>query len=533
MLALSWLAAARGTWLLGMATFPIVLAALLLTESAAWVYGVLGALLSIVGGVFFGVGWKVMLDVAFLQFVALGSWFVVRVFYQTERHLRQQLNQSRTGIEIGRMTTAALSPDAIVQKAVQRIQQTFNYYHVGLFTLQPESDTAILVGAAGEHVEELMHHHQGVSVMSSRAVAAAIRRRENVLVSSWEKSQDRRGREVKFTHNQLYSRAELALPLMVGTQVLGVLDIHRSDIQPFSDLDMHILEGLAGNIANTLNISLLLEDRERTNTALAGANDEIKLLNERLQAENMRMEAELDVTQRLQQMLLPVPEELQRFDNVDLVGFMQPAEEVGGDYYDVLQYDGHIKIGIGDVTGHGLESGVVMLMLQTAVRTLLADGVTDMRRFMDVLNRTLYDNILRMNVDRSLSLAVLDYEKGLVRLSGQHEQLIVVRKDGAVELQDTLDLGFPVGIIEDIADFVGEIRVTLAAGDGVVLYSDGITEAENVAGDFYGLPRLCQVVSQNWLGPAEAIKDAVITDVYTFIGQQKIYDDLTLLVLKQ
>jgi sigma-B regulation protein RsbU (phosphoserine phosphatase) len=97
---------------------------------------------------------------------------------------------------------------------------------------------------------------------------------------------------------------------------------------------------------------------------------------------------------------------------------MQPADEVGGDYYDVLSYDGRVKIGIGDVTGHGLESGVLMIMVQTAVRTLLENNETDPVKFLSVLNRTIYHNIQRMNIDKSMSIALLDYEEGKLRLSG-------------------------------------------------------------------------------------------------------------------
>ncbi|MBN1888743.1 MAG: substrate-binding domain-containing protein [Thermoflexales bacterium] len=295
-----------------------------------------------------------------------------------------------------------------------------------------------------------------------------------------------------------------------------------------------------GEIIGTFGISRDITELKRMQATLEKANAEISTLNERLKAENLRMEAELDVTRRLQQMLLPTEEELLQIEGLDIAGFMQPADEVGGDYYDVLQHNGALKIGIGDVTGHGLESGVVMLMLQTAVRTLQTSGVEDPVYFMDILNRLLHANLQRMNVDKSMTLALLDYDAGRLaapghlRLSGQHEQLIVVRRGGKVELIDTIDLGFPLGIEDGIAHFVKEMPpVELKAGDGVVLYSDGITEAENEAKEFYGLERLCQVVSAHWDEPAESVKDAVVADVRGFIGQQKVYDDLTLLVAKQ
>ena len=149
------------------------------------------------------------------------------------------------------------------------------------------------------------------------------------------------------------------------------------------------------------------------------------------------------------------------------------------------------------------------------------------------MNRTIYGNVQRMDADKSLTLCLLDYASGEVKLSGQHEDLIVVRRGGAVELVDTMDLGFPIGLDDDIADFIGQTTIQLAPGDGVVLYTDGITEAENKSQQQYSLERLCRVASEHWSQSAEAIKDAVIADVEAFIGEQEIYDDITLVVLKR
>jgi sigma-B regulation protein RsbU (phosphoserine phosphatase) len=120
-----------------------------------------------------------------------------------------------------------------------------------------------------------------------------------------------------------------------------------------------------------------------------------------------------------------------------------------------------------------------------------------------------------------------------VKLSGQHEEMIVVRQGGAVELVDTIDLGFPIGLTVEIAEFVDQTTVALQPGDGVVLYTDGITEAENTQGEQYSLERLCAVLSQNWALPAEVIKEAVVADVRQHIGTHHVYDDITLVVVKQ
>lgn len=271
----------------------------------------------------------------------------------------------------------------------------------------------------------------------------------------------------------------------------------------------------------------------RVASALIEANRANRLLNERLTEDNRSMAAELDVTRRLQQMILPRDEELKKIRELDIAGFMEPAAHVGGDYYDVLVYEGGVKIGIGDVTGHGLESGVLMIMVQTAVRTLLASNETDTVKFFSALNRAIYGNVQRMDSDKNLSLALVEYKDGWLHLSGQHEEMIVIRANGAVERIDTIDLGFPIGLDEDISSFIAKTQVHLAPGDGVVLYTDGITEAANAQHQLYGMERLCAVLSQAWARPAKEIREAVIEDVRHHIGGHTVYDDITLLVIKQ
>ncbi|NJN20807.1 MAG: SpoIIE family protein phosphatase [Leptolyngbya sp. RL_3_1] len=255
--------------------------------------------------------------------------------------------------------------------------------------------------------------------------------------------------------------------------------------------------------------------------------------NEKLREENLRMGAELDVARQIQQMILPKADELDQVKGLDIAGYMEPADEVGGDYYDVLQTDGVVTIGIGDVTGHGLESGLMMLMTQTAVRTLQEIREQDPVRFLDTLNRTIYHNVQRMNSDRNLTLAILTYAAGQLSISGQHEEALVIRGNGTVERIDTMDLGLPIGLDDDIAEFIAHALVTLEPGDGVVLYTDGIPEAYNANRKQYGMDRFCAVISQNWQGSSEVIKQAIIDDLQTFIGKQKVFDDITLLVLKQ
>jgi sigma-B regulation protein RsbU (phosphoserine phosphatase) len=174
-----------------------------------------------------------------------------------------------------------------------------------------------------------------------------------------------------------------------------------------------------------------------------------------------------------------------------------------------------------------------MLMVQTAVRTLLATPTFNPVEFLSIINKTIYNNAQRMGTPKNLTLSLLEYQNQHLQMSGQHEEIIIVRNNGRLELVDTMELGFPIGLIEDISHLVDLVEIVLESGDVVVLYTDGIPEAENLAHESYGLKRLCHKVQACYKCSATEIKDAIIEDVLSFIGNQKIFDDITLLVLKQ
>jgi sigma-B regulation protein RsbU (phosphoserine phosphatase) len=280
---------------------------------------------------------------------------------------------------------------------------------------------------------------------------------------------------------------------------------------------------------HTENLEKLVDERTHE---LADANAEITALNAKLKNENLRLGAELDVARHIQMMVIPKSAELGSIPMIEVAGYMEPADEVGGDYFDVLQTGSRVKIGIGDVTGHGLESGVLMLMVQSVARALQEKGGGDPKEFLEVLNRAIYKNIERTKTDKHLSLAFLDYEDKKITLSGQHEEVLVVRNGGDIERIDTIDLGFPIGLERDITPFLGTYDFPFDPGDVIVLHTDGVTEAEGPEGELFGLDRLCASAKRHRHGSADEIKDGIISDLMAHICAHKIHDDITLVVVR-
>jgi predicted ATPase/serine phosphatase RsbU (regulator of sigma subunit)/tRNA A-37 threonylcarbamoyl transferase component Bud32 len=459
----------------------------------------------------------------------------------TTNHSTATGSQSASALDLATVMKAsqAISGEIVLDKLLASLMKILIENagaQVGYLIL--ESQGQLLIEAEGAIDSDNVAVLQSIPIknrLPNAIINYVVRTRESIVLSD-ATVEGNFTQDSYIQHHQ--PKSILCFPLINQGQLVSIIYLENNlTTGAFTPERLEVLKILSAQAAISIENARLyqtLEDKvsERT-TQLAQANAEITALNEKLKAENLRMSAELEVTKQLQQMVLPKPEELELIEGLEIAGFMEPADEVGGDYYDVLQQNGRVKIGIGDVTGHGLESGVVMLMAQTAVRTLQESQVTDPVQFMDILNRTIYRNIQRINPYKNLTLSLFDYADGILSVSGQHEEIIVVRAGGQLELLDTIHLGFPLGLEEEIAEFIAQEQVQLNPGDVVVLYTDGITEAFDINHMQYGLERLCEVVSRNCHRTAQEIQQAVIEDVRQYIGSQKVFDDITLVVLKQ
>jgi K+-sensing histidine kinase KdpD/DNA-binding response OmpR family regulator len=249
---------------------PIATASLLLPPLATLVWGgiVTAAILSqwlfsviLLGGhPDPGVAATVIFGTPLLHITTLIIWLAARLSAEEKEALSQRIQQGQASIEIGRTVSSSLDPASVVRQAVHLIYEAFGYFHVGIFTVDPDSDIAVLADAEGMGADEMLARSFFVPLVGSSAVAAAIHDKTRWMNVSWEERRDSRGRTVQFTHERLPMRAELVLPIQVGEQVLGAVDILSTALDPFSEEDIHTLEGLVGNVANALESARLLDD---------------------------------------------------------------------------------------------------------------------------------------------------------------------------------------------------------------------------------------------------------------------------------
>jgi len=289
-----------------------------------------------------------------------------------------------------------------------------------------------------------------------------------------------------------------------------------------------MLTGVAGLLGLALSLSFVkwyvgpvLKVTSRAFEGLERAATEL--------ANKQRLEKELEIGARIQTCLLPktvaIPE-------LELAAKMVPASEVGGDYYDAFAAGKGGFIGIGDVAGHGLTSGLVMLMVQSVVGALGRKSPdASPSELVCALNTVLYDNIRhRLQNKEHVTFTLLRYDPGgKLTFAGAHEEICVYRKrSGKVELVETP--GTWLGAMRDVRKHTVDSQLTLEKGDIVLLYTDGITEARASGGEQFGIERLTALLENSADLPMQAVIDRVYKAVASHA--RELDDDVTLLAFR-
>lgn len=302
-------------------------------------------------------------------------------------------------------------------------------------------------------------------------------------------------------------RSVLAVPLSVSeTEVFGIVYADSPTTETmFSEEHLNILTTLA-SVA-----SIRVENA--------------KLLEERFERE--RMERELELATEIQQTFQPSAPPL--MDGYEFQGISFSCYEIGGDYYDFLpQKDGKMLIALGDVSGKGTAAALLMSSLHASIHAQSVAN-SSLKKSVEAINLYLAENT-PSNRFITLFIAELDPPTGLIRyINAGHNPPLIGRFDGKVEQLESG--GFPLGIIPTAEFEVGEVH--LNAGETLVIYSDGVTEANNLAEDEFGMERLIDVISKNIKASASGMRDKVESALSTFTQTAPANDDITLVIVKK
>lgn len=246
--------------------------------------------------------------------------------------------------------------------------------------------------------------------------------------------------------------------------------------------------------------------------------------------ERRQLEADLELSQKVQKALLP--QRLPHIPGLELAVFSRPAQIVGGDYFDFFHFaDGSHGLAIADVAGHGMSASLLMASVQTALLTL-APTTNSPAEVLNHLNRFFLHNV-HLTTFVTLFLARFDPARRTLTYSnaGHNPPLLYhAQANGGEPVAWLAPTAAAIGLIEEFEP--GLETVTLAQGDLLLLYTDGVTEAINPAEEQFGKERLAALAGQAAGSPARVVVQALRQGLQEFIQGQPLADDTTIVVGK-
>ncbi len=264
------------------------------------------------------------------------------------------------------------------------------------------------------------------------------------------------------------------------------------------------------------------------------ANVEIAKLNNKLKDENIHLTMELEVAKHIQTLVLPQKEDYTNFHDLDISCLMIPADEVGGDYYDTISFEKDGIITMGDVTDHGLHSGLIMMMVHTAIRALIQIEKNDIKKIFKIINKLLYDFRYKTSDHRIMTLIILKYlGKGKFLMTGQHESLIIISQDGTVRDLPSMDYGMFAGLETNVDKYLDILEFTLEKEDILILYTDGLTEAMNRNNEEFGKDGIIKSALAVKDRSADNIRSTIVKNCLNHMGHEKPHDDMSIMIIKK
>ena len=360
----------------------------------------------------------------------------------------------------------------------------------------------VLMILDGDHLVPRAHKGDGFRI-STAVRDKVLKERSSILVRDAQLDDAFKGR-MSIVEQKVHTM--MAAPLQNKDRIIGLIYLDSPFIlREFTKDDLNLLTVMAN---------------------IAAARIENARLAEVEQAERI-MARDLSQAGEIQSGMLP--DKAPDVRGADLAGFNMACRTVGGDYYDFFKYpDGRVALALGDVSGKGMPASLIMMQLHARVQ-VLAEDPGNLAQFMTRINKA---TCAKCPSNRFITFffSVLNAATGdLAYANAGHNPPILVRANGDAEM---LEGGGPVLGILSIAPYA-EMHAHLERGDMIAIYSDGVTEANNVAYDEFEEERLVEVLKANRNEPAEVIVQAVIKAVTEFSAGAPQADDITLLIAKR
>ncbi len=397
-------------------------------------------------------------------------------------------------LEISKTLSAPLDLDEVIEAIFRSLRQVVKYDAAVIHLVSRSTQRLELVRETGYPAGS----EESFRLMVGQGIVGWVAKTGEPLIVP-DVSRDRR-----YVRSRPTTRSELAAPLVLEGRTIGVFNLECDQEDAYHEGHLELLAVFAAQA------SVALERARLTRELL----------------ERRRLEKELAIAREIQASFLPkrAPE----VPGFELAGATQPHDEVGGDYYDFIRVsESRVGIAIADVSGKGIPAALIMAGFRMSLLAEIRNEFA-MRAVMRKVNSLLHESTER---DKFVTAfyGVLDFQNRVLSFSNAgHNPPLLLRADGSV--QYLLEGGVALGVLPDAR--YEERPLAIQPGDVLLLYTDGISEAESPQGEQFGTRRLEQCLARLRDGSAYQILKGVVDEVTAWAGERGVSDDLTLVVVK-
>ncbi len=254
-------------------------------------------------------------------------------------------------------------------------------------------------------------------------------------------------------------------------------------------------------------------------------------VTERRRAEEERHE--LEIAKHIQLSLLP--KKPLRLPRAEIAGVCVPATHVGGDYFDYFHYDDNADIVVADVSGHSVGAALIMTEMRSTLKaetrkTPAGAAQQSAAEVLRALNQLLYEDLSAAELFITMFYLKYDLGRRLVRYANAGHNRALLQRQRNRTCSELDAEGLILGVKPDV--FFEERTLILEPGDRLLLYTDGVIEAQNEQGEFFGISRLCNLFAADRSESPETTIRKLMTDLRAFCGKNEFADDITMVILQ-
>ena len=400
-------------------------------------------------------------------------------------------------LEISRALAGSVDVEAMLPKVLDTLFGIFNQADRGCILLK-ESESGELVPRAMKHRRE----SEDATVTLSRTIVSKVIENKAGLLSADASS------DTQFSASESISnlsiRSMMCVPMLgIDGEVAGVINLDtQNPVNQFNNDDLELLQAVAGQAA------LSYESARLVSAFMA----------------KQKQDSELDIARGVQVALLP--EELPKVDGYSFYASYDAAQAVGGDYYDAMVLsDGKICLAFGDVAGKGVPGALIMSRISSCVQNTMS-FMPSIEEAVAAINNHMCANAVEGRFVTFVLVIIDPVAHHLTLVNAGHMSPMILKTDGLIEEFDEESVGLPIGVMEDYPFEV--VERPIGAGEIIVIFTDGVDEAMNPAGDLYTLERMRNFL-QAGSRQADELGRSLLADVRTFADGRDQNDDITIM----